>query len=59
MIRLVSFFQSLQRREEGASLVEYALLLALIAVVAIVAIQALGTNSRDKLQTVSDAVGGS
>lgn len=31
-------------REEGASLVEYALLLALIALVAIAAVQIVGTN---------------
>jgi pilus assembly protein Flp/PilA len=33
--------------ERGASLVEYALLLALIAVVCIVALSALGLNLRD------------
>lgn len=57
MIRLVSLFQSLQTREEGASLVEYALLLALIAVVAIAAITALGGNASGKLQQVANAVG--
>jgi Flp pilus assembly pilin Flp len=37
------------RGERGASLVEYALLVALIAVVCIVAVTFVGTSSRDKL----------
>ena len=43
--------------ETGASLVEYALLVALIAVVCIVAIQFLGRNASDKLSNVGSAVG--
>lgn len=57
MTRLVSFFQSLHTREEGASLVEYALLLALIAVVAIAAITALGENASGKLNEVATEIG--
>ena len=38
----------LVRDEEGASLVEYVLLVALIAVVCIAAITLLGTSARDK-----------
>ena len=57
MIRLVSFFQSLQSRDEGASLVEYALLLALIAVVAIAAITLLGRNASSTLNDVADSIG--
>ena len=38
--------------ERGASLVEYALLLALIAVVCIGAITLIGTSARDKLSEV-------
>jgi pilus assembly protein Flp/PilA len=57
MTRIVSLFQSLRTREEGASLVEYALLLALIAVVAIAAITALGENASGTLQDVSDSIG--
>ncbi len=44
--------------EGGATAVEYALMVALIAAVIIGAVTILGTNSRDKFQTVSDAVGG-
>lgn len=43
--------------DRGASLVEYALLVALIAVVCIVAIQYLGTNASQKLSRTGSAVG--
>lgn len=46
------------KTERGASLVEYALLLALIAVVCIVAISALGGSAKDKFQSVSDEIDG-
>lgn len=39
-------------RERGASLVEYALLLALIAVVCIAAISFLGGNAKSKFSSV-------
>ena len=43
--------------ERGASLVEYALLVALIAVVCIVAITFLGSSASSKFSTVGSAVG--
>jgi pilus assembly protein Flp/PilA len=42
--------------ERGASLVEYALLLALIAVVCIVAITALGNSADSKFQSVTSSL---
>ena len=42
--------------ERGASLVEYALLVALIAVVVAVALVTLGTTIRTKYSSVSDCV---
>ena len=42
--------------ERGASLVEYALLVALIAVVCIVAVTILGRNASDKFSQVGSAV---
>lgn len=42
--------------ERGASLVEYALLLALIAVVAIVALNFLGGSARDTLSNVGESI---
>jgi pilus assembly protein Flp/PilA len=45
-----------RRTEEGASLVEYALLVALIAVVCIVAVALLGTNASAKFSSVGSAI---
>jgi pilus assembly protein Flp/PilA len=44
------------RDERGASLVEYALLVALIAVVCIIAITFLGDQADSKFSTVGSAV---
>jgi pilus assembly protein Flp/PilA len=44
------------REERGASLVEYALLLALIAVVCIVAVTLLGTSTSHKFSQVGSAL---
>jgi len=58
MLRLYTAFQSrFVRDEEGATAVEYGLMVALIAVVIIAAVTILGTNLSDKFQTVSDSVG--
>ena len=43
--------------EKGASLVEYALLVALIAVVCIAAITLLGQNASTKLNSVAGSIG--
>ena len=43
--------------ERGASLVEYALLVALIAVICIVAIAFLGQSASSKFSSVGSAVG--
>ena len=45
--------------ERGASLVEYALLVALIAVVCIIAITFLGQSASSKFNTVGSSIGGS
>jgi pilus assembly protein Flp/PilA len=47
----------LGRDERGASLVEYALLVALIAVICIVAIAFLGNAASSKFSTVGSSVG--
>ncbi len=46
------------KSERGASLVEYALLLALIAVVAIAGLTLLGGNANEKLSDVGGSIGG-
>ena len=45
--------------ERGASLVEYALLVALIAVVCIIAVTFLGTSASKKFNTIGSSIGGS
>ena len=45
--------------ERGASLVEYALLVALIAVVCIAAVTLLGGNAKSKFTTVGNSIGAS
>ncbi len=42
--------------ERGASLVEYALLVALIAVVCIVAVTTLGTRARSNFSSISTRI---
>ena len=47
------------RDEQGATMVEYALLVALIAVVVIGAVSLLGTAASTKLSTSASAISGS
>jgi pilus assembly protein Flp/PilA len=51
-----AYVQGLRNREEGQSLVEYALILALISVVAIAVLGTIGDNVVARLQEVSDAL---
>jgi pilus assembly protein Flp/PilA len=46
------------KQEQGASLVEYALLVALIAVVAIAAVRELGTSVSNQFSGISAAITG-
>jgi pilus assembly protein Flp/PilA len=55
MKKFLARFKKLFTREEGATLAEYGLLLALIAVVCIAAITLLGT----KISTMFNSVAGS
>ena len=50
--RLINFIKD----EEGATMVEYGLMVALIAVVCIVAITAIGTNLNIVFDNVADAL---
>lgn len=43
--------------DDGATMVEYALMVALIAVVCIAAVTLIGTNSRTKFSTVGNSIG--
>jgi pilus assembly protein Flp/PilA len=53
---MVNRMKSFLRREEGASLVEYTLLLVLIAVVAITAVSTLGTTVSTQMNTIEDKI---
>ena len=46
------------KTDRGASLVEYALLVALIAVVCIAAVQLLGNTASDTFSEVGNSIGG-
>jgi len=50
--------KSVKKTERGASLVEYALLVALIAVIAIVAVRNLGTTVSRQFSTLNTQMGG-
>jgi pilus assembly protein Flp/PilA len=54
MKKLINFFKD----EEGATAVEYGLMVALIAVAIITTVTALGTNLDAKFGSVSTAVAG-
>jgi pilus assembly protein Flp/PilA len=63
MISTYEFFATWLRArfadsERGASLVEYALLVALIAVVCIIAIQVLGQKASESFSSTGSAIGG-
>ena len=53
---LTAMLRRFWRDEEGATLVEYVLLVALIAAVCVGAITTLGTSANTKLTTASNAL---
>lgn len=53
---MFSIIHRLVHDEEGATMVEYGLLVALIAMVALVAVQTLGLNLSSLFSTVSTSV---
>ena len=58
MLRAWTYLQSKMAGDEGASLVEYALLLVLIAVAAIVGMSALGTETQAQFSDVANTIKG-
>ena len=56
MTKLLAAATKFVRDEEGASLVEYGLLLSLIAVVCIAAVSLLGTNISTLLNSLADKI---
>ena len=53
---MIQFIKKFVRDEEGASLVEYALMVALIAIVCIAGVTTLGTSVNTKLGTAASSV---
>jgi pilus assembly protein Flp/PilA len=53
---MLSRLKLLVRDEEGATMVEYGLMIALVALVAFVAIQVLGTNLSTLFSTAAGSV---
>ena len=53
---LKTWLKAQAKTERGASLVEYALLVALIAVVCIAAVSFIGSNANDKFSEVGTAL---
>lgn len=49
-------FMDVIKDEEGATMVEYALMLALIAVVCILAVTAVGEKAEESFQASADAI---
>ena len=56
MTKFVAKLQSRLVREEGATAVEYGLMVALIAIVIIAAVTLLGGNLKDLFSTVATSV---
>jgi len=57
MAKLVNWVKKFGREEEGATMVEYALMVALIAVVAIAAVTLLGTNVSLIFDSIATTIG--
>ncbi len=57
MSQIVSSARKFMREEDGATMVEYGLMVALIAVVCIAAVTTLGTNLNTKFSSVATSVG--
>ncbi len=54
---LQRLYASLQSRDDGATMVEYSLMVVFIAVAALIAVTAFGGSVRDIFQNAADLVG--
>lgn len=54
--KIQALVNSMRTDEEGATAVEYGLMVSLIAVVIIAAVTLIGTNLRDTFVTVRDSI---
>ena len=58
MVKVLQRIKSGPQDENGASMVEYALLVVLIAIIAIVAVQIAGENVSTVFSSVAQSLGG-
>ena len=56
MLHIATHLAALFRRDEGATMVEYGLMVALVAVVALLAVTALGVNVSAKFNEIATAI---
>ncbi len=56
MLHIATYLSELLRRDEGATMVEYGLMVALVAVVALLAVTALGVNVSAKFNEIATAI---
>jgi pilus assembly protein Flp/PilA len=61
LLHLFAWMQTLgarlRRRDEGATMVEYGIMVALIAIVALLAVAAIGTNLFGLFNKVAETIG--
>ena len=55
---MLTYVKNFLREEEGATMIEYGLMVALIAVVVMAALLTLGPAIRDMFDGVGDSIGG-
>lgn len=55
-LTMISTFKAMLSNDDGATLVEYALVVALIAVVAILALTTLGKNATNVLNSAATSI---
>ncbi len=58
MLQIATYLAERLRRDEGATMVEYGLMVALVAVVALLAVTALGVNVSAKFSEIATAIAG-
>ena len=56
MLHIATHLAAWLRRDEGATMVEYGLMVALVAVVALLAVTALGVNVSAKFNEIATAI---
>ncbi|UFS70015.1 Flp family type IVb pilin [Geomonas sp. RF6] len=57
MKNVMKKLRSVVKNEKGATMVEYALMVALIAVVALAAVTAVGTGTKNEFTTIAQKLG--